>query len=106
MSQTDLSWIRATSHLARSSWKRQAQLKKNLTSKTRAFLYEELERTRIHCEFVVNEHCAKMSIQGNVMSEDELQAYADIRGAPVKVCFDIDAYFLVCFSYSFRFLRR
>ena len=53
---------------------------------TRAFLYEELERTRIHCESVVNENCAKMSIQGNVMSEDELQAYADIRGAPVKVC--------------------
>jgi hypothetical protein len=52
---------------------------------TRAFLYGELERTRIHCESVINEHCAKMSIQGKVMSEDELQAYADMRGASVKV---------------------
>ena len=34
---------------------------------------------------MVNEHCVKMSKQGNVMSKDVLQAYAEIRGASVKV---------------------
>lgn len=66
---------------------------------TRALSRAELDRARVNSEFLVNTHCDQMEIQGTVMGEDELQAFADMRGAPVKVLFLI-------FMHALFFLLR
>ena len=66
---------------------------------TRALSRAELDRARVNSEFLVNKHCDQMEIQGTVMGEDELQAFADMRGAPVKVLFSI-------FMHALFFLLR
>jgi hypothetical protein len=76
-------------------------------AETRALCRAKLDRARVNSEVLVNMHCDQMEIQGTVKGEDELQAFADMRGAPVKVLFSIlDACFFFLTSFFFFVLNR